>query len=144
MRAEKLSYPGIAGSVAGVLGLMGVYSVWFEVSGPLGTSTIDGTGDASGTLALAMTIALFAFSVGYVLLDDPRLRRAFAALMTVTAVVLTLACVWGVTRADGSDLGFGMWLTAVGGVLGIGAGILTLRDAPPDGDIAEETEAVAS
>jgi hypothetical protein len=144
MRAEKLSYPGIAGSVAGVLGLMGVYSVWFEVSGPLGTSTIDGTGDASGTLALAMTIALFAFSVGYVLLDDPRLRRAFAALMTVTAVVLTLACVWGVTRADGSDLGLGIWLTAVGGVLGIGAGILTLRDAPPDGEIAEETEAVAS
>jgi hypothetical protein len=64
--------------------------------------------------------------------------------MTVTAVVLTLACVWGVTRADGSDLGFGIWLTAVGGVLGIGAGILTLRDAPPDGEIAEETEADAS
>lgn len=144
MRSEQLSYPGIAGAVAGVVGLFGVYSSWFEVSGPGGTLKLDGTADASGTLALAMSIALFAFSVAYVLLDDARVRRAMAALMTVTAVVLTLAVVWGIARADGTDLAFGIWLSGLGAVLGVGAGILTLRDAPPDGDIADETEAPAT
>ena len=144
MRSEKLSYPGIAGAVGGVVGLAGVYASWFRVSGPAGTFEVDGTADASGKLALAMSIALFAFSVGYVLLDDPRIRRSMAALMTVTAVVVSLACVWGVARADGSGLAFGIYLSGIGGVLGIAAGILSLGDAPPDREIADDTEAVVS
>jgi hypothetical protein len=144
MQSVKLSYPGIAGAVAGVVGLFGVYSSWFEISGPGGTAKLDGTADASGKLALAMSIALFAFSVAYVLLDDARVRRSMAALMTVTAVVLTLAVVWGITRADGSGLAFGIWLSGLGGVLGIAASILTLRDAPPDGVLPEEAGAVTS
>ena len=149
MQSEKLSYPGIAGAVAGVVGLAGVYASWFQVSGPGGSLKLDGTADASGKLAVAMSIALFAFSVGYVLLDDPRIRRSIAALMTVTAVVLALACVWGVTRADGADPTFGIFLSAVGGVLGIGAGLLTMRDAPaseemPDDETDTEAEAPAT
>ena len=140
MQSEKLSYPGIAGAVAGIVGLFGVYASWFEVSGPGGSLKLDGTADASGKLALAMSLALFAFSVAYVLLDDPRVRRSMAALMTLTAVVLTLAVVWGITRADGNDLAFGIWLSGLGGVLGVGAGILTLRDAPPDGELADDVE----
>jgi hypothetical protein len=142
MQSDKLSYPGIAGAVAGIVGLFGVYASWFQVSGPGGTVKLDGTADASGKLALAMSIALFAFSVGYVLLDDPRIRRSLAALMTVTAVVLTLAVVWGIARADGAGLAFGIWLSGIAGVLGIGAGILTLRDAPPDLEPAEPVEEV--
>ncbi|MDH5314417.1 MAG: hypothetical protein OEW66_11370 [Actinomycetota bacterium] len=144
MDTEKLSYPGIAGAVAGVVGLAGVYASWFQISGPSGALKVDGVADASGTLALAMSLALFAFSVAYVLMADVPLRRAFAALMTVTAVVLTLSCIWGVARADGADLAFGIYLSGLGGVLGVASGILTLRDAPPDGVIPDEAEAAAS
>jgi hypothetical protein len=144
MQSQKLSYPGIAGAVAGIVGLFGVYASWFEISGPGGSLKLDGTADASGKLALAMSLALFAFSVGYVLLDDPRVRRALAALMTVTSVVLTLSVVWGVTRANGSDLAFGIWLSGLGAVLGVGAGILTLRDASPAAELPDETEAPAA
>jgi hypothetical protein len=141
MQSQKLSYPGIAGAVAGIVGLFGVYSSWFEIAGAEGALKLDGTADASGKLALAMSIALFAFSVAYVLLDDARIRRSTAALMIVTSVVLTLSVVWGATRADGADLATGIMLSAIGGVLGIGAGILTFRDAPASGDIADDAEA---
>lgn len=144
MQSQNLSYPGIAGAVAGIVGLFGVYSSWFAISGPGGSLKLDGTADASGKLALAMSIALFAFSVAYVLLDDPRVRRSMAALMTVTAVVLTLAVVWGVARAEGADLAFGIWLSGLGAVLGVGAGILTLRDAPVDVEISDDAEAPAT
>ena len=43
MQSEKLSYPGIAGAVAGIVGLFGVYASWFEVSGPGGSLKLDGT-----------------------------------------------------------------------------------------------------
>jgi hypothetical protein len=102
-----------------------------------GTVTVKGTSDASGKLALAMSIALFAFSAAYVLISDARIRRSMAALMIVTAVVLTLAAVWGLTRADGASVEMGLWLTGLAGVLGIGAGVLTLKDAPVDEDIVE-------
>ena len=101
-------------------------------------STIKGTGDASGKLALAMSIALFAFSAAYVLLDDARIRRSMAALMIVTAVVLTLAVVWGITRADGAERRDRPVAHRLGGVLGIGAGMLTLQDAPVDEDIVDD------
>ena len=42
------------------------------------------------------------------------------------------------------DVSTGLWLSGLGGVLGIGAGILTLRDAPAGGDIADDVEAPAA
>ena len=137
MESAKLSYAGIAGAVAGVLGLFGAVSKWYAVSLAGGTVTIKGTSDASGKLALAMSVALFAFSAAYVLIADARMRRSMAALMIVTAVVLTLAAVWGLTRADGASVEMGLWLTGLAGVLGIGAGVLTLKEAPVDEDIVE-------
>ena len=107
MESAKLSYAGIAGAVAGVLGLLGAVSKWYAVSLAGGTLTVKGTSDASGKLALAMSVALFAFSAAYVLIADARIRRSMAALMIVTAVVLTLAAVWGLTRADGASVEMG-------------------------------------
>jgi hypothetical protein len=144
MRSDRFAYPGIAGAVAGVIGLYGVYAGWFELAGPGGALRVEGTADASGKLALAMSLSLFAFSAAYILLGDPRVRRAMASLMTVSAVVLTLACVWGVARADGSAISTGLWLSGLAGVLGIGAGILTMRDAPVGADIADDVEAPAA
>ncbi|MEX0651132.1 MAG: hypothetical protein WD186_03800, partial [Actinomycetota bacterium] len=131
MQSEKLSYPGIAGAVAGVVGLLGVFLSWFEIRGANGSIKIDGTAHSSGKLAFAMAIALFAFSVGYVLLDDRRIRRSMAALIIASAAILILAVVLGVTSAgNGTDLAVGISISALGGLLGVGAGILTLRDAP--------------
>ena len=58
-----------------------------------------------------MSLALFAFSVTYIVLGDPRVRRAMASLMMVSAVALTLACVWGIARADGAGISTGLWLS---------------------------------
>ena len=52
MESAKLSYAGIAGAVAGVLGLFGAVSKWYAVSLAGGTVTIKGTSDASGKLAV--------------------------------------------------------------------------------------------
>ena len=37
MQTEKLSYPGIAGAVAGVVALIGVFSSWYQIDGPGGS-----------------------------------------------------------------------------------------------------------
>ena len=50
----------------------------------------------------------------------------------------------GVTDADGTDLAFGLSLSTLGGVLGVGAGILTLRDAPVGEEMPDDAEAPAA
>jgi hypothetical protein len=129
MRSDKISYAGIAGAVGGIVALLGVYANWWESD----TATFKGTADVSGALALAMAIGTFAFGAAYVLMADPRIRRALGALMTICAVVLTLACVWGLTRGDqvaaNVDVKFGLWVSVLGGIIGIAAGIAALRDS---------------
>jgi hypothetical protein len=126
---RKLNYAGIGGAVAGIVSLLGIYSDWWSSD----TTLYYGVADISGRLALAMAIGLFAFGVAYVLMSDPPIRRAMGALMTVCAVVLTLACVWGVLRTDdveaGATVELGLWVSAIGGVLGIVASLMALRDS---------------
>ncbi|HEX6844060.1 MAG TPA: hypothetical protein VF235_02990 [Actinomycetota bacterium] len=126
---QKLNYAGIAGAVAGVVGILGVYSDWWASD----TAIYHGTADVSGTLALAMSLGLFVFGGAYVLLADAGIRRAMGALMTICAVLLTLACVWGLTRADqveaGATVESGMYVSLLGGLVGIAAGLLALRNA---------------
>jgi hypothetical protein len=129
MRSDKISYAGIAGAIGGIVALLGVYAGWWSV----GDTSFDGVEDISGALALAMAIATFAFGGAYVLMADPKIRRALGALMTICAVVLTLACVWGLTRGDevaaNVDVKLGLWISVLGGVIGIAAGIMALRDS---------------
>lgn len=125
---RKLSYAGIAGAVAGIVGLFGIFGSWWETN----AVAYHGTFDKSGSLALAMAIGLFVFGGAYILMSDAAIRRAMSALMTLCAVLLTLACVWGVTRADtiaaGAKVGTGMWVSLLGGVLGIVGGMMAIRD----------------
>src|ERR1043166_3127617 len=126
---RTFNYAGIGGAVAGVVSLLGIYSYWWSTD----TASYDGVADVSGRLALGMSIGLFAFGVAYVLISDRAIRRAMGALMTVCAVVLTLACAWAVVRSDdvatGASVELGLWVSAIGGVLGIVASFLALRDA---------------
>jgi hypothetical protein len=125
---SKISYAGVAGAVAGVVGLIGVYADWWENA----DTVFEGTADPSGSLALAMAISTFAFGVAFVLLADPRIRRAMGALMTLSAVVLVLACIWGLTREEdvavGATVASGLYVSMLGGAVGIAAGILALQD----------------
>jgi hypothetical protein len=128
MDTSKISYAGVGAAVAGVIGMVGVYSTWWETD----AVSYNGTADISGRLGFAMALALFAAGGAYVLISDAQIRRATGALATLCAVVLALACVWGVTRADnvapGADLSLGLFVSALGGVLGIAAGFLVMRD----------------
>ena len=129
MDRNSISYAGVTGAVAGVVGLIGIYAGWWSTA----DATFDGTADVSGVLALAMSIATFAFGGAYILLSDPRIRRAMGALMTLTAVVLALATVWGSTRAEqvapDASTDLGLLVSGIGGILGIAAGLLALRDS---------------
>jgi hypothetical protein len=126
---RNLNYAGIGGAAAGVISLLGIYSYWWSTD----TTSYDGVADVSGRLALGMSIGLFAFGVAFVLMSDPAIRRAMGALMTVCAVVLTLAGVWGLVRSDdvapGATIELGLWVSVIGGVLGIIASLLAVRDA---------------
>jgi hypothetical protein len=127
MDSQKISYAGVIGAVAGVLGLVGVMVGWFSSGG----DSVQGTADVSGDLALWSSIAAFAFGGAYVLMSDPQIRRAMGALMTLSAVILALAAIWGFTRADqvaaGYDSDTGLFVSALGGVLGIAGGLLALQ-----------------
>ena len=92
----KISYAGIGAAVAGVIGILGIYSHWWESD----FFTFNGTADISGQLALGMAIGLFAMGAAYVVISDPQIRRVTGALATLFAVVLTLSCVWGLLRTD--------------------------------------------
>lgn len=128
MGSAKISYAGVAGAVGGVVALIGVYADWWESS----SATFAGTADASGSLALAMAIATFAFGAAFVLLSDARIRRAMGSLMTLCAIVLVIACVWGITRkgdvAAGADVATGLYVSILGGAVGVAAGILSLKE----------------
>ena len=126
---RKLNHAGIGGAVAGVVSLLGIYSYWWSTD----AASYDGVADVSGRLALGLSIGMFAFGVAYVLISDRAIRRAMGALMTICAVMLTLACAWAVLRSDdvasGATVELGLWVSAIGGILGIVASSLALRDA---------------
>jgi hypothetical protein len=136
MDSDKISYAGVAGAVAGIIGLFGIYANWWSSAGV----GFDGTDDVSGALALSMSLGTFVFGGAYVLMSDPKIRRAMGALMTLTAVILTLACVWGLTRGDqvavNASVDVGLWISVLGGVLGIAAGLLALRNAQEMDEVA--------
>jgi hypothetical protein len=129
MDGARFSYVGIAAAVAGVVGMFGVYSAWWETDAAI----YHGTADRSGALAIAMSFALFAFGGASILLSDPTIRRALGALVSLCSVLLVFACIWGVQRADqvasGATVSTGLWVTFLGGIVGIAAGLLSIRDA---------------
>jgi hypothetical protein len=144
MEQGKISYAGVGAAVAGVIGMLGIYATWWQT--PL--MDYNGTADTAGVLALAMSIGLFAFGAAYVVMSDPQIRRALGALATLCAVILTLACVWGAIGADNvapdATVGTGLVVSALGGVLGICAGLLVMRDnAVADAAPADDAAATA-
>jgi hypothetical protein len=128
MEKGKISYAGVGAAAAGVIGILGIYATWWETP----TANYNGTADTAGVLALVMALGLFVFGAAYIVMSDAQIRRALGALATLCAVILTLACVWGVTSADsvaaGASVATGLYVSALGGVLGIAAGFLVMRD----------------
>jgi hypothetical protein len=127
MDQQKITYAGVIGAVAGVLGMIGVLVGWFESAG----GRVQGTADVSGDLAFWSSIGTFAFGGAYILMSDPQVRRAMGALMTISAVILALGAIWGFMRADEVAAGYtsaaGIYVSALGGVMGIAAGLLALQ-----------------
>jgi hypothetical protein len=125
MRSQRISYEGVGGAVAGVLGIVGSLSAWFELDG----LTVDGPAEATGTWAFAMAIATFAFGVAYVVMSDTAVRKISSVLMAVAAALMTASAIAGIGRADSVDAtpGWGLWLTLVAGAIGMICGVLAVR-----------------
>jgi hypothetical protein len=145
MRSENIQYAGVIGAVAGVLGLFGVYAVWWQVALPENqVIEYKGTAHVSGDVALWASIALFVFSCAYILFSDPAIRRAMGALLTVSAVVLTAAAVIGFYSGDdvaaNTTIESGLWVSGLSGLLGICAGLLALQRSmmPAEGSTATD------
>lgn len=143
MGSQKITYAGVIGSAAGFVGIMGLAVGWFTD----GVQVVQGTADTSGTLAFVMSAGLFVFGAAYLLMSDPGIRRAMGALITLCAVLLIVACLWGQQRADqllaGGGADNGLLLSGLGGLLGICAGLLALQ-ASMKADVVREPAAVAA
>lgn len=143
MGSEKITYAGVIGSAAGFVGIMGLAVGWFTD----GVQSVQGTADTSGNLAFAMAAATFVFGAAYLLFSDSGIRRAMGALMTLCAVILVLACLWGQQRADeliaGGGADNGLLISALGGILGICAGLLALQASMKHDEAKAETGATA-
>jgi hypothetical protein len=148
--SAALNYAGIAAALGGILGLAGVYLYWFKYSYPAAGGTLTqylgGYEDWTGQVAFIAGIATFAFSVAYMLLLDPQIRRLTGALMGISAVILLGASIAGFFRvgtatADqallGADVGAavkvttgvagGLLVSAVGGIFAVVGAVLSLK-----------------
>ena len=125
---QEIYFPGVAGAVAGVVGLLGVFADGWETPDTI----YRGTADVSGWLALAMGLGLFVFAGASVLMSDPRIRRAMSASFALCALVLAVASLWGMTRVDvvvaDAEMSGGIWVSLLAGALGLAAGVLAMRD----------------
>jgi hypothetical protein len=137
MDTKRFSYEGIACAVAGVLGIVGVLSAWWQVGGV----TFDGTNVSSGMWA-------FSFAVAYVVMSDRAVRKIASILMAVSATLMTGAAIAGIAQADdlavGGEPGMGLWLTLVAGVIGMIGGYLGVRAAQGAPDVVADEDVIAT
>lgn len=103
MRSERINFLAVVTAVAGLTGFVGVYAKWFNytyrVEGGFIDIFLDGTWDATGTIALVAGIGALLFGCAYMLLTDAAIRRIVALLMVLSSVVLLLSSAIGFTRA---------------------------------------------
>jgi hypothetical protein len=148
--SATLNYAGVAAALGGILGLAGVYLNWFKYSYPVAggtiTQSLGGYEDWTGQVAFIAGIATFAFSVAYMLLLDPQIRRLTGALMGISAVVLLGASIAGFFRVDaatadqvllGAEVGAsvkvttgvagGLLVSAVGGIFAVVGAVMSLK-----------------
>lgn len=141
MDTKRFSYEGVACAVAGVLGIIGVLTAWWQV----GDVTFDGTNVTSGMWAFSLAIATFAFGVAYVVMSDRAVRRIASILMAVSATLMVAAAIAGIAAApEGAEPGMGLWLTLVAGVIGMIGGYLGVRAAQAAPDPAANEDVVAA
>jgi len=142
MKAGKITYAGVGVAVGGLVGITGIIMHWFAYSYPVNgntfTVTLSGTADWTGSLALAASFGAFAFGGGYILFNEPRLRRLFGVLMSVCAAFLLILPLFAFTRIDevvGSpaatfsvQAAAGLVISFMGGVLAVAGSLLASRD----------------
>jgi hypothetical protein len=161
MKAGKITYAGVGVAVGGLVGFTGIITHWFAYSYPVNgdtiTVTLSGTADWTGSLALAVSFGAFAFGGGYLLFEEPRLRKLLGVLMSVCAAFLLILPIFGFTRIDDAvgvpaaqfttQAAAGLVISFMGGVLAMAGSLLASRallgtgdepvDAPATSEVVE-------
>ena len=151
----QLRYPGIFAAVGGIVALLGIYAGWYIAKTPSGNTTLKGTVFTAGDLALWASVATFAFGAAYVIFGDAKIRKAMGGLVTICAMVLLVACIWGFLRANfavqtaivngevpkaaaySASRAPGLFVSLAGAIFALVGGAATLR---PNDDISGEPE----
>ena len=151
----KLQYPGIFAAVGGIVALLGIYAGWYVAKTPSGNTTLKGTVFTAGDLALWASVATFAFGAAYVIFSDPKIRKAMGGLVTICAMILLVACIWGFLRANfavqtaivngevpkaaaySASRALGLFVSLAGAIFALVGGAATLR---PESNITGEPE----
>jgi hypothetical protein len=150
MKAGKISYAGVGVAVGGLIGFLGVVVGWFKYSYPLGngtvTTTLSGTADWTGTVAMAAAFGAFAFGGAYVLLQDPALRRITGVLGAICSAFLLIMSLSGFGRVNDAvgvpvavfttAAGVGLVVSFAGGVIGMVGSFLASREILAAGPVA--------
>ena len=146
MDKSQLRYPGIYAAVGGIVALLGVYAGWFTANYPDGSSArVPATVIAAGQLALWASVATFAFGAAYVIFGDEKIRKAMGSLVTICAMIMLIACIWGFLRfrfavqtaivngqaphasAYTPGRSLGLFISAAGAIIALAGGAATLR-----------------
>jgi hypothetical protein len=151
-REQALSYPALGTMIGGFLGLLGIFLGWFVYEAHLGGEGVEslvlrGTQDLSGKLAALGAIVSFLGGGAMLLMADVRIGRWATMAAGVGAVFLLAFSATGLFRADaalqaagvagsaGDGTAFGVYLSALGGVIATAAVVLgVVRDRETAGD----------
>jgi hypothetical protein len=122
-----------------VLTLLGVLLPWVEVDVFFGRVVVSGLDTNPGKLALAAAIFAGLLTIVAAATDDPAAKRIFPALCVAPGIAIAFLAAFNLQDVSGLDsiggpasaeVGAGLWVTLLGGLLVLAGGLVSLRPAP--------------
>jgi hypothetical protein len=138
---SQINYPAVAVMIGGFLAVAGVFLKWFEyttpVSGGFQTVSVNGTQDFTGVAVAVLGVLALACG-GLMMMNDENMRRSGRSVGVVSAVLVLVFALYGLTRAEDavggllgasgtSGLAIGIYASTLGGIIATVGAALSLR-----------------